>query len=159
MSRASGRSSPRRGDSDRTNACVARTPAPGSSGARNSTPCAPASSSIASARSEFARTCQAFNAAALPIETWSSCPALVGIESTLAGWQRDLLSLTSAAATYCGIMKPEFKPPSVGPRREVRRNNKAGVKPPVGREEGRQAIRQAWVDEALTPPFRDVGQL
>ena len=37
----------------------------------------------------------------------------MGIESTLAGWQSDLFSLTSAAATYCGIMNPEFRPPSV----------------------------------------------
>src|SRR3954466_6796895 len=34
------------------------------------------------------------------------------MESTLAGWQRTLFSLTSAAATYWGIMKPEFSPPS-----------------------------------------------
>jgi hypothetical protein len=34
------------------------------------------------------------------------------MESTLAGWQSTLFSLTSAAATYCGIMKPEFSPPS-----------------------------------------------
>src|SRR5882724_4562890 len=37
MSRDSDRSSARRGESERTNAWVARTPAPGSSGARNST--------------------------------------------------------------------------------------------------------------------------
>ena len=34
------------------------------------------------------------------------------MESTLAGWQSDLFSLTSDAATYCGIMKPELRPPS-----------------------------------------------
>src|SRR6266550_3407802 len=69
MSRDSDRSSPRRGESERTNAWVARTPAPGSSGARNSTAWAPASSSIASARSEFATTCHALSPAAFPIET------------------------------------------------------------------------------------------
>ena len=34
------------------------------------------------------------------------------MESTLAGWQSTLFSLTSAAATYCGIMNPELSPPS-----------------------------------------------
>jgi hypothetical protein len=36
----------------------------------------------------------------------------VGIESTLAGWASTLFSLTRAADTYCGIMKPELRPPS-----------------------------------------------
>jgi hypothetical protein len=44
--------------------------------------------------------------------TWSSCPRLVGIESTLAGWHSTLFSLTRAAAVYCGIMNPEFSPVS-----------------------------------------------
>ena len=48
---------------------TARTPAPGSSGARNSTACAPASNSIASARSQFASTCHAFRPDAFPIDT------------------------------------------------------------------------------------------
>ena len=63
------RSSTRRGDRVRTNDLAAATPGPGSSGARNSTACAPASSSIASARSEFASTCHAFRPEALPIDT------------------------------------------------------------------------------------------
>ena len=69
MSAVIGRSSRSRGDSVRTTARVARTPTPGSSGARNSTPCAPARSSIAIARSQFASTCHAFSPAAFPIET------------------------------------------------------------------------------------------
>ena len=69
ISAAIERSSSSRGDSERTNSRVARTPTPGSSGARNSTPWAPASSSIASARSPFASTCHALSPAAFPIET------------------------------------------------------------------------------------------
>jgi len=45
------------------------------------------------------------------MDTWSSCPALVGNESIEDGWQRPLFSETNAAAVQCGIMKPEFKPP------------------------------------------------
>src|SRR5436309_6529922 len=112
MSVASGRSSVIRGDSARTASCASLAPIPGSSGARNSNAWAPARSSIASTRSALASTCHAFKPEALPIDTWSSCPALVGIESTLAGWQSALFSLTRAAATYCGIMNPEFRPPS-----------------------------------------------
>ena len=42
--------------------------------------------------------------------TWSSLPALEGIESTLAGWQSTLFSLTSDALATCAIMKPECSP-------------------------------------------------
>ena len=42
--------------------------------------------------------------------TWSSWPADEGIESTAAGWARDLLSETSEAAVYCTIMNPELSP-------------------------------------------------
>ena len=96
----------------RTSSRAARTPTPGCNGARNSIPWTPARSSIARTRSTLASTCQAFTPAALPIETWSSWPALVGIESTLAGCESTLFSLTSEAATYWGIMNPEFNPPS-----------------------------------------------
>ena len=60
----------------------------------------------------LATTRAAFQAAVGPIETWSSLPAEVGIESTLAGWARVLLSETSAAAVTCAIMRPEWSPPS-----------------------------------------------
>src|SRR3982751_2698673 len=35
------------------------------------------------------------------------------MEPTAAGWQSDLFSETSDAATYCGIMNPELRPPSL----------------------------------------------
>src|SRR3954471_16123232 len=54
----------------------------------------------------------ALRAAIGAIDTWSSCPAEVGIESTLAGKARLLFSLTKAAAATCGIMRPEFTPES-----------------------------------------------
>ena len=38
--------------------------------------------------------------------------AEVGIVSTLAGCASTLFSVASAAAVYCVIMKPEFRPPS-----------------------------------------------
>ena len=59
------RSSRSRADSVRTSRGP-RDPGPGSSGARNSTACAPASSSIASARSAFASTCQRLQAGGVP---------------------------------------------------------------------------------------------
>ena len=54
----------------------------------------------------------AFHAAVGPIETWSSLPAEVGIESTLAGWARTLFSEARAAAVTWAIMSPECSPPS-----------------------------------------------
>ena len=42
-------------------------------------------------------TSRSFFALTLPIDTWSSLPADDGIESTLAGWQSTLFSLTSDA--------------------------------------------------------------
>lgn len=55
---------------------------------------------------------RSLRAAAHPIETWSSCMALLGIESTLAGLARRLSSLTMPAAVYCAIMNPESVPGS-----------------------------------------------
>ena len=49
-------------------------------------------------------------AADQPIETWSSCIALDGIESTLAGLARRLSSETIAAWVYCAIMWPLSTP-------------------------------------------------
>jgi hypothetical protein len=46
----------------------------------------------------------------LPMLTWSSLPALDGMESTLAGWQKILFSLTSDALATCAIMNPECRP-------------------------------------------------
>ena len=47
-----------------------------------------------------------------PIDTWSSCIAEDGIESTLAGTASRLHSLTSPAWVYCAIMWPESTPGS-----------------------------------------------
>ena len=112
MSAESGRSSSTVGESERTKSCAARAPAPGSSGARNSTPCAAASSSIASARSAFASTCQALERRRVPHRHVILLPGARRDRVHAAGWQSTLFSLTSAAATYCGIMKPELSPPS-----------------------------------------------
>ena len=55
---------------------------------------------------------RSFRAAAQPIETWSSCIADDGIESTEAGTARRLSSETMPAAAYCAIMSPESTPTS-----------------------------------------------
>src|SRR5690625_7080895 len=67
---------------------------------------------MASTCSTFCSTCNSFKAPTLPIDTWSSCPRLVGIESTDAGWLSTLFSETRAAAVYCGIINPELMPVS-----------------------------------------------
>jgi len=51
-----------------------------------------------------------FVAALEPNDTWSSCPCEESIVSTEAGVQSCLDWLTTDAAQYCGIMKPEFTP-------------------------------------------------
>jgi hypothetical protein len=75
---------------------------------RSSTAWAAAITSIASTVTTFSATRIAFRAAIVPMLTWSSTFAPVGIESALAGWQSTLFSDTIAAATYCGSMKPEW---------------------------------------------------
>ena len=82
------------------------------SGRRNSRASQAARSSTASTRPVLATTRAAFHAAVGPMETWSSLPAEVGIESTLAGWARTLFSEARAAAVTCAIMSPECSPPS-----------------------------------------------
>ena len=72
--------------------------------------------------------------------TWSSLPALDGIESTLAGWQSTLFSLTSDALATCAIMKPECSPLAGG-------------------EERREPGRQRRVHELLDAPLADVREL
>ena len=47
-----------------------------------------------------------------PIDTWSSCMALEGMESTDAGAASRLSSLTTAACVYWAIMSPESTPGS-----------------------------------------------
>ena len=82
----------------------------GRSGARRSRACAAASASSAITISAFVTQARACRAEVIPMLTWSSWPAEDGIESTAAGWARLFDSLTSEAAVYCTIMKPEFTP-------------------------------------------------
>ena len=74
-----------------------RRAAPGSSGARRSRPRAAHTSSTARIRPRFATAARSLRAAPQPIDTWSSCIALVGSESTLAGAASRRFSATSAA--------------------------------------------------------------
>ena len=55
---------------------------------------------------------RSLRAADQPIDTWSSCMALDGIESTLAGTASRLRSDTIAAWVYCAIMCPLSTPGS-----------------------------------------------
>ena len=59
--------------------------------------------------------------------------------STLAGWQSPLLSLASAAAVTCAIMKPELSPAS--------------------RDQERRQPREGVVGELLDPPLGDGAEL
>ena len=100
----------RRGESSRTFACSAWSLGEVFSGKWQSIPCAAAISSTATTPAALCAIRHALRAAIGAIDTWSSCPALVGMESTLAGKARLLFSLTSAAAVTCGIISPEFTP-------------------------------------------------
>ena len=91
------------------------------------------------ARGVLRRRAPPSSAAVGPIETWSSLPAEVGIESTLAGWASALFSETSAAAVTCAIIKPECSPPS--------RARKAG------------RPRERRVHEPLDAPLADAREL
>ena len=55
---------------------------------------------------------RSLRAALQPIDTWSSCIADVGIDSTLAGAARRRFSATIAACVYCTIISPELTPAS-----------------------------------------------
>ena len=70
------------------------------------------SSSIASTRVSASTDRRSLRAADQPIETWSSCIALDGMESTLAGTASRFSSETSAACVYWAIMCPESTPGS-----------------------------------------------
>ncbi|CAB4778501.1 unannotated protein [freshwater metagenome] len=84
----------------------------GLSSLRNSMARAEVTSSIARMRDKFSTTLRNLRAALHPIETWSSCMAELGIESTLAGVARRLFSLTNPACVYWAIIKPESTPGS-----------------------------------------------
>ncbi len=60
-----------------------------------------------------------------PMETWSSLPAEVGIESTDDGCESTLFSDTNEAAVQWAIMKPLLRPPSF--TRKAGRPDAAGL--------------------------------
>ena len=90
----------------------ARGPGPGRSGARRSSARAAVSSSIATTRVNPSTDRRNLRAAAQPMETWSSCMAEDGMESTLAGTARRFNSETIPAWVYWAIMWPESTPGS-----------------------------------------------
>ena len=98
MSAVKGRSPSSGLTARRTAAYVRATPRPGVSGFKYSSPCAAASSSIATIRVAFARIRSAFQAALMPIGTTSSWFPSVGTDCTLAGVARMRQSATRAAA-------------------------------------------------------------
>ena len=79
---------------------------------RRSSPRAAVSSSIATTRERPSTERRSLRAADQPIETWSSCIALEGIESTLAGTASRLSSETIAACVYWAIISPLSTPGS-----------------------------------------------
>ena len=84
----------------------------GASGARSESPRAAVRSSIASTRVSPSIARRSLRAADQPIETWSSCMAEDGIESTDAGTASRFSSETIAAWVYWAIMWPESTPGS-----------------------------------------------
>ena len=84
----------------------------GSSGARRSSARAAVRTSIATTRESPSTERRSLRAADHPIETWSSCIALDGMESTEAGTARRLSSETIAAWVYWAIMCPLSTPGS-----------------------------------------------
>lgn len=88
-------------------------PVPGAAcPSRISTARAAVSTSIASTRCRPSTLRLSLRAAAHPIDTWSSCIAEDGIESTDAGVALRLSSCTIPAWAYCAIMCPESTPGS-----------------------------------------------
>jgi hypothetical protein len=75
-----------------------------------STAWSPHSSSMARHTSVLATTSRALRAEVMPMDTWSSRLAEVGMLSALAGCTRTLFSFTRLAAVTWAIMKPEFSP-------------------------------------------------
>ena len=80
------------------------------SGRWNSSPWTAHTSSVAITCAAFSSVVRAFSAASAPIELKSSWPALVGIDPAPAGCASTCDSLTSAAAAYWAIMRPELRP-------------------------------------------------
>src|SRR5699024_2207122 len=84
----------------------------GRRGARSAIPRAAVCSSIATTRASASTLRRSVRAAPHPIDTWSSCIALLGIESTLEGAARRFISETIPAAVYWAIISPESVPGS-----------------------------------------------
>ena len=82
----------------------ARSRAPASRCRRSWIPRAAVRTSIASTRVRASTARRSLRAADQPIETWSSCIAELGIESTDAGTASRLSSETRAACVYWAIM-------------------------------------------------------
>ena len=140
ISGARTRSCPWAATRSRTSACTASSAGEERSGRRNSRAWQAASSSTARMRARVAdhraRPCGRRSA---PMETWSSLPAEVGMESTLAGWARTLFSEARAAAVTWAIMRPECSPPS--------RARKAGRPESVGLT--RRSMRRSLIAPEL----------
>ena len=84
----------------------------GFKGARRSMARAADMSSMARICTRLSTTLRNLRPACQPIETWSSCMAELGMESTLAGTASRLLSETSPAWVYWAIISPESTPAS-----------------------------------------------
>ena len=97
---------------ERSRSTTAPVAGDGSSGARRSSARAAVSTSIATTRVSPSTDRRSLRAADQPIDTWSSCMALDGIESTDAGTASRLSSETIAACVYCAIMWPLSTPGS-----------------------------------------------
>ena len=94
-------------------------------------------SSTARIRAQVGDAARSLRAAPQPIETWSSCIALVGSESTLAGAASRRFSATIAACVYWAIISPELTPGVGG---EERRQARASAS---RRAAGRCAARRS----------------
>ena len=99
------------GTADRTAAWAAATPRPGARPTRSMAWHAQRSSMARQWRA-LVKTCCAFRAEVMPIDTWSSRLAEVGIESTTAGNDSTLFSFTRLAEVTWAIMNPECRPGS-----------------------------------------------
>ena len=132
-----------RGPRCRTSAAAGRprrSPATAPAGRAGRAPRAAVSTSIATTRVSPSTDRRSLRAADQPIDTWSSCIALDGIESTEAGTASRLSSETIAACVYCAIMWPLSTPGSCG-------------------EERRQPVAAGLVEEPVGTTLADRGHV
>ena len=113
---------------------------PGSSGARNSTAWAPASSSIARARSEFASDLPRLQSRGIPHR---DVIFLARARRDRVHARRMAQRLVLAHQSGCDVL----------------RDHEARVQSAVHGEERRQAVGQVRIDETLHPALRDVREL